>query len=66
MDTAARAQIIREADDLLLEDAPHIFSANIVFHPTWWSYLKDVVLVPGLSTWTSQLWIDPDEKERIS
>ena len=66
VDTAARAQIIREADDLLLEDAPHIFSANIVFHPTWWSYLKDVVLVPGLSTWTSQLWIDPDEKERTS
>ena len=66
VDVVARAQIIREADDLLLEDVPHVFSANILRHPTWWSYLKDVVLVPGLNTWTSQLWIDPEERQRIS
>ena len=65
VDIESRAAVIREADDVLLEDAPHIFSANIVFHPTYWSYLKDVVLVAGLSSWTQQLWIDPDEKARI-
>ncbi len=65
VDIESRAAVIREADDILLEDAAHIFSANIVFHPTYWSYLKDVVLVAGLSSWTQQLWIDPDEKARI-
>ena len=65
VDIEERAAVIREADDLLLEDAPHIFSAQIVFHPTWWNYLKDVVLVAGLTSWFQQLWIDPDEKARI-
>ncbi len=65
VDIESRAAVIREADDILLEDAAHIFSANIVFHPTYWSYLKDVVLVAGLSSWTQQLWIDPDEKARM-
>ncbi|MXX18601.1 MAG: hypothetical protein F4X03_13665 [Dehalococcoidia bacterium] len=65
MDIEERAAVIREADDFLLDEAPHIFSAQIVFHPTWWSYLKDVVLVAGLTSWFQQLWIDPAEKERI-
>ncbi len=65
VDIEERAAVIREADDFLLDEAPHIFSAQIVFHPTWWSYLKDVVLVAGLTSWFQQLWIDPAEKERI-
>ncbi len=66
VDPEERAEVIRQADELLLEDVPHIFSGNIMFHPIWWSYLKDVRIAAGLTEWTSQLWIDPAEKERIS
>lgn len=66
VDPDERAEIIRQADELLLEDVPHVFSANIMFHPVWWSYLKDVKIAAGLTEWTSQLWIDSDEKQRLS
>jgi len=57
---ARRQALVRQAQDLLLQEAPMLFTTSGAAYPTAWSYVKDWTIIPGFNLgWVSaRIWLD--------